>query len=258
MRRLEALLTSLACGLLLASCASAPADQPAVEVAPDTGPSPVTDARLNLTLAENYLAKGDLAKAAQRADLAIAAKPDWGQAHAIRAMVFARAGDSAKAGKQFDRALALAPADGAILNAHASWLCEHGQADAADREFVKALADPAYRTPVQALANAGKCALSTNRLAAAEDYLRRALVFAPNDPTLLQLLADVELRQGKVFEAQAFIQRRDALGADGATLDLAARIEDAAGNAQGAARYRARLHSQFPDYAPTGEGARKP
>ena len=262
MRPPERLLTGLLCALLLASCAStgtgADSDKPPVEVAESYRPAPITDARLNLALAENYLAKGEIAKAAQRADLALQGKPELAQAHALRALLYARTGDGAKAAKHFDRALAMAPADGTILNAHAGWLCENGKAEAAEREFAKALADPAYRTPVQALANAGKCARSAGRLAPAEDYLRRALVFAPNDPTLLYLLADVELRQGKTFEAQAFVQRRDALGADGATLDLAARIEDAAGNAKGAARYRARLRSEFPDYAPTGEGARSP
>lgn len=249
MRRPEALLLCL----LLAACASGGA-KPPVGVAGE----PSSDGRMNLGLAEGYLTKGDLAKAAERAELALASDPRWAQAHALRAVVHERAGETEKAGKAFDRALALEPRNGSILNAHAAWLCEHGQAERADREFALALADPGYRTPVQALANAGKCANAAGRLAAAADYLRRALVFAPNDKTLLYLLADIELRQGRTFEAQAFIQRRDALGADGATLDLAARIEEAAGNAQAAARYRARLRQEFPEYAPTGEGARSP
>lgn len=252
MRRLEV----LALCLLLAGCAS-DGDSPAKPGR--AAPGAVTsDGRMNLALAEGYLAKGDLAKAGERADLVLQGDPDWAEAHALRALVHAKAGQQDKAGREFDRALALAPKDGAVLNAHGAWLCEHGQAARADREFVLALADPGYRTPVKALANAGKCALSAGRLAAAEDYLRRALVFSPADRTLLHLLADVELRQGKIFEAQAFIQRRDALGADGATLELAARIEQAAGNAEGAARYRARLHAEFPDYVPTGEGATSP
>ena len=35
-------------------------------------------------------------------------------------------------------------------------------------------------------------------------------------------------------------------------------FNEAAGNAQAAARYRARLRQEFPEYAPTGEGARSP
>ena len=250
MRRPEAL---LAC-LLLAACASGGERTPSAGKAGE----PSSSGRLNLGLAEGYLTKGDLPKAAERAEMVLASDPRWAQAHALRAVVHERAGETEKASRAFDRALALEPKDGAILNAHAVWLCGHGQPDRADREFAMALADPGYRQPVQALANAGKCANGAGRLAAAADYLRRALVFAPTDKTLLFMLADIELRQGKTFEAQAFIQRRDALCADGATLELAARIEDAAGNAQGAARYRARLRSEFPEYAPTGEGARSP
>jgi type IV pilus assembly protein PilF len=216
------------------------------------------DLRRNLGLAEGYLAKGELDKAARWAEKAIALDPSAAEPRALRALVYERAGDSDKAGKEFERALRLAPADGNILNAHGAWLCGHGQHAAADRAFARALADSGYANAHQALANAGKCALSAGRLAAAEDYLRRALVFAPTDAGLLYLLADVELRQGKAFEARAFIQRRDALGADAKTLDLAARIEDAAGDAQAAGRYRARLREKFPKHEPTGEGATSP
>ena len=214
--------------------------------------------RMNLALAEGYLAKGDLERAAERTETALASDPRSGRAHALDAMVKQRQGEHEAAGRAFERALRLAPSDGVVLNAHGAWLCERGQADRADRAFVLALADASYRMPMQALANAGKCALGAGKLPQAEDYLRRALVFGPKDPTLLYLLADLELRQGKLFEAQAFVQRRDALGADAATLELAARIEDAAGNAQAAARYRARLSQEFPDHAPTGEGVRSP
>lgn len=217
-----------------------------------------SDVRLNLDVAQSYLESGKLDKARERIDAALASDPSSAEAHALRAMLHARLGETAKAGREFDRALALAPKDGSVLNAHAVWLCEHGKPEQADREFARALSDEKYRNPLQALANAGKCALSAGRLPQAEDYLRRALVFAPQDKTLLYMLADVELRQGKTFEAQAFIQRRDALGADAPTLDLAARIEDSAGNALGAARYRQRLHDEFPEHVSTGEGTRSP
>lgn len=255
MRRPE---PALALCLLLAACASGGGSRDADGQGSSGAGRMSSTGRMNLALAEGYLVKGDFAKAGERADLALESDPRSAQAHALRALVYQHDGKDDAAARGFERALELAPKDGAILNAHAAWLCEHGQPDRADREFALALADPAYRSPVQALANAGKCAMAHDRLAPAEDYLRRALVFAPKDPTLLYLLADVELRQGKTFEAQAFIQRRDALGADAATLDLAARIEDAAGNARGAARYRARLRSEFPDHVPTGEGGRSP
>jgi type IV pilus assembly protein PilF len=242
--------------LCLAACASggkpAPADGRAAEAALSS------NGRMNLALAEGYLAKGDLERAAERTKTALASDPRSGRVHALDAMIKQRQGEHEAAGRAFERALRLAPSDGVVLNAHGAWLCERGQAAQADRAFVLALADASFGMPMQALANAGKCALGAGKLPQAEDYFRRALVFGPDDRTLLYLLADVELRQAKLFEAQAFIQRRDALGADAATLELAARIEDAAGNAQAAARYRARLLQEFPDHVPTGEGVRTP
>ena len=257
MRRLE----WFVCTILLAACAGTGGGKGANESnAPNaTAVTRLSAAgRMNLGLAQGYLEAGDIAKARQRAEMAEQTDSGSAEVRATLAMVHASAGETQKAQREFDRALTIAPNDGVILNAHASWSCEHGQADLADQEFVKALADPKYRAPAQALANAGKCALSVNRLPQAESYLRRALVFSPEDRNLLYLLADTEFRQGKFFEAQAFIQRRDALGADASTLDLAARIEEGAGNALGAARYRERLRQEFPKHAPTGEGTRSP
>ncbi len=252
MLRLESLLMLL---VLLAGCSADGGETKPVSGDADHVSS---DGRMNLTVAQSYLESGKLDKAKDRLDAALRSDPNSAEAHAMRAMVHERQGESEKAGREFDRALKLAPDDGAVLNAHAAWLCGHGQAEQADREFIRALEDDKYRSPIQALANAGKCALSANRLPQAEDYLRRALVFGPQDKILLYLLAEVELRQGKVFEAQAFVQRRDALGADAKTLELAARIEDAAGNAMAAARYRQRLHDEFPEAVSTGEGTRSP
>lgn len=252
MRRPEAL---LAC-LLLAACASG--GEPVSGKARTASPEISAQGRMNLALAEGYLAKGEIDRAVERSKAVLASDPRSGRAHALDAMIKHKQGEHEDAGRAFERALRLAPADGVILNAHGAWLCERGQAERADRQFVLALADTAYAMPMQALANAGKCALAAGQLPKAEDYLRRALVFGPKDRTLLYMLAELELRQGKIFEAQAFVQRRDALGADAATLDLAARIEDAAGNPQAAARYRARLQQSFPDYVPTGEGVRSP
>ena len=244
---------------LLAGCAGTGGEKMATGAAAAGKPVRLSaTGRMNLGLAQGYLESGDVAKARQRAELAQQSDPGSAEVWATLGMIHSHAGDDAKAQREFDRALQIAPADGAILNVHASWACEHGQAALADREFAKALVDPNYRTPAQALANAGKCALSVGRLAPAEDYLRRALVFSPEDRNLLFLLAETEFKQNKFFEARAFAQRRDALGADARTLDLAARIEEASGNAMAAARYRQRLRQEFPVYVPTGEGARSP
>jgi type IV pilus assembly protein PilF len=251
MRLLELALASM---ILAAGCASTGGDKPDAALA---APAPLSSkGRANLELAQGYLGMNQAGKAAERAKMALATDPGSADAHAVLAMVAMREGDSKKAGVEFDRALKLDPDNGTILNVHASWLCESGQSAKADEEFARALQDPKYRSPAQALANAGKCALSAGQLAKAEGYFRRALEITPQDRSLLYLMADTELRLGKIMEAQAFIQRRDSLDADAQTLALAARIEDAAGDPLAAARYRKRLQMEFPTYLPTGEGAK--
>ena len=253
MRRLELSLVLV----MLAACASTggttpqPAKPAAVYQLSETG-------KRDLNLAQGYLGVGQLDKASEWANKALASDPKSADVRVLVGMIAARNGDTKKAGAEFDRALKLAPNNGAILNAHASWICELGQTEQAEQEFSLALQDPNYTRPFQALANAGKCALGSGQLIRAEGYFRRALVLSPEDRAVLYLMADTELRLGKIMEAQAFIQRRDDMESDAQTLALAARIEDAAGNALAAARYRKRLQLEFPNYVPTGEGAKQP
>lgn len=217
-----------------------------------------SDGRTNLGLAQSYLATNQIKKATERANMALASDPGSANVHTLFGVIHSRNGDADKAEKSFERALRLAPNDGTVLNAHASWLCGKKQYMRADTEFNRALLDRSYRTPMEAVANAGKCAYQAGYWAKAEGYFRRVLEASPNDAPVLFLLADSELRQNKLMEAQAFIQRRDGLGSDAKTLELAARIEDAANNHLAAARYRQRLREEFPDYVPTGEGAQTP
>ena len=242
-RHLRALLAVLALAMVV-SCALAPA-----KVA-RTSKGMTLVGRNNLSVAQGYLEQHQNARAMEHARMALQTDPGAPEVHVVTAMILQATGDMAKAGKSFDHALKLAPGSGVVLNAHAAWLCSQGQVDAADGEFARALRDPEYKTPMQALANAGKCAHKARHWAKAEQYFRHALEFGPEDRQLLYLLADTELRQGQTLEARAFIQRRDALGADAATLELAASIEDAAGDRTSASRLRQRLRDEFPDDVP--------
>lgn len=238
---------------LLSGCATVSPGETAMSSQPL---SPV--GRTHLGLAQNYLANKQTERALQRAEMALATDPNSADVHAVLALIYSRTGKADKAEREFERAIKLAPDDGSVLNAYASWLCERGKTAQADAHFVRALRDFRYRTPQQALSNAGRCALKARDWAKAEGYLRRALTIEPLDTEVLAMLARAELEQGNPLEARAFNQRREALALDGATLELAALIEDAASDRHAAARYRQRLKNEFPNYVPTGEGARTP
>lgn len=250
-RRSGARASVLAC--LLAGLAAAGA------FAKDAAPHRLTaQGRMSLESAEAFLQQGQPERAMVSAREALASDPDAPEVHIVFARLYQIAGNEKKATRSFDRALKLAPGSGTVRNAHGLLLCAKGEYDAADAEFASALRDPEYVIPQQAIGNAGRCAHRAGRWPRAEAALRHALEFTPRDPQLLYLLADTELRQGKLMEARAFVQRRDALGNDAATLDLAARIEAAAGDRDAEARYRQRLGDAFPGYVPTGEGVATP
>ena len=214
--------------------------------------------RNNLILAQAYLDSGKLDAASERARAALNSDSGSALTHAMMAMVHAKRQDHPKAQAEFARALAIAPRNGGILNAYGAWQCERGERAKADETFRLALKDGNYATPVQPLINAGRCALLDQQWIRSEGYLRRALVMAPRDRKLLLMLAESQLRLGRPLDARAFVQRADALGPEPMTLELAARVEDLAGDPISAARYRSRLHTEFPKFAPNAEGPGKP
>ena len=232
---------------IIACCLLATAALSATAKSRNTAPATLSRiAEVNMGLAQSYLEANSLVDALDRAKRAVAADPNFGETHAVLGMVYSRIGDTVNAGKEFDVALKLSPSSGSILNAHAAWLCEQGQFDKADSEFRQALADPFYTTPAQANFNAGKCAQKASHWVPAESYLRIALNAAPQDPRVLQALAEVKFAQGQWLEARAFVQRLLSVDVSAEALELAARIEDGAGDRVAAARFRQQLSLMLP------------
>jgi type IV pilus assembly protein PilF len=224
--------------------------------APAPGAAMTAAGTINLGLAQTYLQNNELETALNRANRALATDPNAGTVHAMLGLIYARIGDRGRAASSFQRALALAPTEGAVLNAYGTWLCSNGDPAGAAAQFARALADPFFTRPGLVHYNAGYCAIKFGDNAQAEKELRRALDLPGADPgNTLMALAQAELALGQYMEARAFIQRREALGATNDVLDLAARIEDAAGNPSAAARYRERIRGGGGnDSQPTREG----
>jgi type IV pilus assembly protein PilF len=199
---------------------------------------------INLALAQQYLQSGQLEMALDRANRALATDPDVGIVHALLGLIYDRIGDQARATASFQRAIQFSPNAGSVLNAYGTWLCSHGDTASAAQQFARALADPFFTSPGEAYFNAGHCLLKAGQPAQAEVSLRRALDQPGADlGAVLMSLAQANLAQNKLLEARAFVQRRESMGATADVLELAARIEDAAGDTVAAARYRTRLQA---------------
>jgi type IV pilus assembly protein PilF len=211
---------------------------------------------INLNLAQQYLQAGQLELALDRANRALASDPGIGSVHAVLGLVYDSIGDQAKAASAFQRAMQLAPNAGGVVNAYGTWLCAHGDTAGAAQQFDRALADPFYTTPGLVHFNAGKCLLKAGQPAQAEALLRRSLEEPGSDlASALMALAQATLAQNKLLEARGFVQRRESMGASADVLELAARIEDAAGDAVAAERYRVRLRDLMA-HPGGGEGQR--
>ncbi len=210
----------------------------------------------NLSLAQNYLAAGQVEYAIDRANRALRSDPNSADVQVVLGMIREKLDDDARAGEHYARAAKLAPDSGHVLNVYAIWLCQQGQAAEADTLFARAVKDPFFKAKETAYFNAAKCAMQVGQADKAAQYLRQGLELAPENRVLLVRMAELQLQRGDYMSARAFYQRREALGSPTADLyELGARIEDAAGDPSAAARYRQRIRDQFPDHTPTATEA---
>jgi type IV pilus assembly protein PilF len=129
-------------------------------------------------------------------------------------------------------------------NNYGSWLCANGHAAESLAWFDRALADPAYLTPLAALANAGHCADMAGQPDRAEVYWRRMLTLEPQNVLALAGMTSLEMARGNLLEARAFAERWLAVApGDAAALRLAAEIEQKLGDNVAASRYLSRLQA---------------
>jgi len=205
-------------------------------------------ARIHTELGQQYMQHGDLKQALDKLKLALKFDDRYTPAQTVIATIYARIGENGKAEEHYRRAVELMPKNGDTNNNLGVFLCRIGKVDQALPYFETAVRDPFYNTKDIALSNAGRCLLKKNDYPAAEKDYRRALAINPDNGNALFQLADVLFKQGKAFEARAFIQRFDARGhPNPASLMLGYKIEKRLGDEEGAQNYEKRLLAKFPD-----------
>ncbi|MGV8942294.1 MAG: type IV pilus biogenesis/stability protein PilW [Lysobacter sp.] len=228
---------------------------PKVRMTPDSYDSAASKARVLVQDGQTALSQGDLVAAGKAADQALKAAPDLAITQTLAALVAERRGDNAKAGTFYRRAVELSPQQGGMQNNYGTWLCSNGRARESLEWFGRALADPGYRTPAVAMANAGACADDAGLSELAGVYLERAIQLDPANPVALGAMAQREFRAGDAFRARAFSERRLAAApADRNALVLASQIEEKLGDKEAAAGYVRRLRVEFPGSPGLGTG----
>lgn len=207
-------------------------------------------AQTHTQLAATYMEQGHLKEAETALNKATGFDDQYVPAHTLLAILDWRINRLDDADREFRKAISLAPKDGDTNNNYGRFLCEQGKRDEAMKYFQRALADPFYKTPEVANANAGSCLLKGKDYAGAATYLRKALAIQPGYGPALLAMAQVDLDQGKAFEARGYLQRFETAGqATPESLLLGYQVATRLGDKDSAASYSSRLQDQFPNSA---------
>ncbi len=221
---------------------------PTYDVSGKTGKSARNQSSAQLlAAASSFYAAGRLGDARIKAQQALKVDPSSGDAHTVLGLIASTNGQTPDAGLHYQKALEIAPGNGAYANNYGIWLCSNGRAKESLAWFDKALLDPAYSTPVTALANAGTCAQQAGQLVLVEAYWRRVLAIAPEMPSALSAMTSLQFGEAHYMDARAFVQRWLAIAPqDVNALQLAVQIEQKQGDNVAAQRYLLRLQAITP------------
>lgn len=226
--------------LLLAACAGDPALK---------GANLAEAARINTQLGIDYARRGELTIAQEKLERAVKEDPNYAMAHSTLAFVYGRLGQDDKAEKAYRRSLAISGNDPSLANNFGTFLCGIGKMSEAEQLFLAAAQNRVYPTPEAAWTNAGVCAKKTDA-AKAERFFRSALDANREFPEALLQMALLSHEGKDDLRARAFLQRYELKGlASAEMLWLGYQTESALGDRTAAARYAARLRTEFPESA---------
>jgi type IV pilus assembly protein PilF len=209
-------------------------------------------ARIHTELAASYYGLGQMPVALEEVRAAISSDPNFGPAHNVAGLIYARLKDDRLATESFQRALTINPNDYDAHNNYGQFLCDRKREREAIQHFQLALRNPLYPTPDRSLVNAGVCARRSGDLAGAEDYLKQALNVRPNQPQALYQLADISFARGDFDAARDYLGRLTKTTQPNAEiLWLGVRIARRLGDRNAEASYGLQLRNRYPDSAET-------
>jgi len=208
-------------------------------------------AELQVKMGRGYMDQGEFETAHGKLERALELDPTSVDAHTLMAVLYERLDRGKFAEKHYKRAVDLDSDAGATNNNYGAYLCRTERYAEADIYFLRALDDPFYKNPESALSNAGLCAARAGNPTKSESYLRKSLETNPKDAGTLYQMALINFKKNDYMRARAFMQRFESANKpEASAIDLAAQIEERLGDTAAAAKYRERLKTEFPDYAP--------
>jgi len=209
-------------------------------------------AEVRLQLASNYYTKGQFTTAIDEAHAALKLEPDVAQAYGLLGLIYSDLGDKGQAEANFQRALRLDPEDPALSNNYGWYLCQSGHPRESIAYFDRAATNRLYETPAMPLQSAGICMMQLGDLAAAENYLKRALETDATSPVAKFQLARLYLAKGQPDRANFYFDLlQKSIDPNPDSLWLGIRIAHAAADGSAERRLAEELRSKFPDSSQT-------
>lgn len=247
----------------LSGCATQRSDDSALKPASPTMGDESQDrarARIHTELAAGYYDIGNMGVALEEAKEAMRSDPNYGPAHNVAALVYARLKEDRLADESFQRALRINPNDYDALNNYGSFLCDRKQEREAIKLFLAAIRNPLYSAPDRSYVNAGVCARRSGDLAGAEEYFQQALKLRPFEPQALYQLAEMSFDRGDLAGAKAYLSRLTQVSESSAqVLWLGVRLARRMGDRNLEASYARQLRNRYPNSAEARAlGAGKP
>jgi len=205
-------------------------------------------ASTNTQLAVGYLQQGRLEDALVKLKKALAAIPDYSDAHIAIALAYDHLGYIDLAEKYYRSSIKLDPNNGAVYNNYGVFLCSQNRIETAISNFMRAIETPRYRTPERAYENAGSCAMKIPDIDLAENYLRRALTINKKLALALYTMAQISYQQKHFMSSRAYLQRYEEVSKHTSeSLWLGLLTERALSNKEDEERYAKLLQTNFPD-----------
>jgi type IV pilus assembly protein PilF len=222
---------------------------PPAETSSASNPKDVhTRAKLHTELGSLYFQNGNWIVALEELTFAISINPNYAQAYSTRGLVLYQIKELESAEKDFQHALSLDEKDPEISNNYGWFLCQVGKEKESIAHFQRAIKNPLYQTPEVAFLNAGTCYAKAGELVLAEEFVRKALRFSPDNPQALFQLAGISFKRGSPEAAREQLKKVLRLNDPNAeALWLLIRIEHRLGDRSAEANYSSQLRQKFPD-----------
>lgn len=241
---------ALLAGAQLAGCATSPDGSPAratADIVTDSDePETRKRARLRLELAVGYFEQGQTTVALDELKQALAADPNFADAHNLRGLVYMRLNEIPLAEESFKRALALSPRDANVMHNYGWLLCQQARYPQSQAVFAQAIATPLYAGRAKSWMAQGLCQVRAGLLPEGELSLQRAYELEPGNPITGYNLADLLYKRGEFARSQFYIRRiNNSELANAESLWLGIKIERRMDNRDAMQQLGAQLKKRF-------------